>query len=380
MIKNRYIHLRNLATIFIVCNMLYWIFPFPPLFWRVGLVLLSLYAAVSNGNKTLAEKTILVFAGFNLLHFTISFLWQTPSTTQIGNIFCAMLSFSLFAYLGKKGAMTAKYFSVAALCLLAASIFGYYHAQVMAIERLALDSDTDITNNATVYFLFLLPILFFIKKKWLKWLVLVVCLYYLLEGAKRGNILAASIPVVLIVWFELKDSRRSAFKTVAVIIGIVALSIALYQWFTTNDYLMYRLEKTLEGSSSGRDQIYAHAWQTWITSDNIMHYLFGYGFDGILRQPLMNGMYAHNDWLEILVDYGLVGVVLYLSIFISFVKLIRKTKNTQIKMAMLSAVFIWFFKTLYSMGFTEGDMPILMISLGTAVGQSSLQDKIIDSQ
>ena len=74
-------------------------------------------------------------------------------------------------------------------------------------------------------------------------------------------------------------------------------------------------------------------------------------------------------------DYGLVGVALYLFIFISFAKMIWKTENTQLKLVMLSAVCIWFFKTLFSMGFSEGNMSILMISLGIAVGQNSLHNK-----
>lgn len=376
MFHNKYILIRNLATMFIVCNLLNGFFPFPPAIWRVGLVLLSLYAVVFNGQKTAVEKMILVFTVFNFFHFIVSFLWLTPSTTQIGNILCAMLSFVLFIYLGKNGVMTIKYFSITILCLLVASLFAYFHLQAIVIENLMVDSDTDFTNNASASFLFLLPMLFFIRKKWLKWSVLVVCLYFILASAKRGNIIGAVIPTLMFVWFELKESKHSVFKTILVIIGMIALSVTLYQWFTTNDYLMYRLENTMEGNSSGRDEIFTQALSGWTNSDNVGHYLFGYGFDGTLHHIFLNGqgMRAHNDWLEILVDYGLIGVILYLSVFISFAKMIRKTNNIQIKLVMLCAVCIWLFKSAYSMGFVEGKMFVLMISLGTAVGQNTIQN------
>ena len=80
MLKNRYIFIRNLALLFIACNLLYWIFSFPPAVWRVGLVLLSIYVITFEGGaKTGIEKTVLAFTGLNLVFFFLSFLSITPS-------------------------------------------------------------------------------------------------------------------------------------------------------------------------------------------------------------------------------------------------------------------------------------------------------------
>ena len=97
-------------------------------------------------------------------------------------------------------------------------------------------------------------------------------------------------------------------KTVFILGAIVVVSLVVYNWFITNDYMMHRLEQTLEGNSSGRDVIYTTAWHAWFDCNNLGHYLFGFGYLGTICHPLMHGYMAHNDWLEILVDYGLVGV------------------------------------------------------------------------
>ncbi len=369
--RNKFILVRNLATLCIVCNVLYWTFPVPPFLWRIGLVLLSIYAVVYNDQKTKVEKSIIAFAGFNLLHFIISLLWQIPSTTQIGNILYALLSFSLFVFLGKNGVMTNAYFSIIGMCLLVAFVAAYYHMEAYVIEELMLDADADVTNNATSGFLFLLPMLFFIKKEWQKWLMLVICLFYLLAGAKRGNIIAAIIPTLLFVRFELKDSKHSLFRTTLIIIAIIALGYTLYNWFATNDFLMHRFEKAIGGNSTGRDILYAHAWQTWCSSDSFFNLLFGYGFDGILHQPLMEGMHAHNDWLEILVNYGIIGILFYLVIFFNLLGQFRSTKFLPMQMVLLSVTLIWLFKSFYSMGFTAEGLSVMMVSLGTVVGKSS---------
>lgn len=369
MFQNKYILIRNLASLFIVCNMLYWIFPFPPVVWRVGLVLLSLYVIVfERRTKTSIEKAVIAFACFNLLHFFLSYLWITPSTTQIGNILCALLPLSLFACLAEKGVMTEKFFSWIGAMLLVLSVIYFYHARVIYLEEHLFDADKSITNNASGIFLFMLPLCFLFRHKWQQWLTLVVCVFFLLQGAKRGNIVAAAIPIILFVIYSLKGGNKSFFKIFLVLAAFVVLGYFSYQWFITNDYLMYRLEKTLEGDSSYRDLIYRAAWQTWFTSDSVIHYLFGYGFDGTINCPLMQGYRAHNDWFEILVDYGLVGAVLYLWIFIALFKQYKSKSNLALRMVILTVLFIWGLKTLFSMGFTEGSMSVLMISLGTVVG------------
>lgn len=377
MFKNRDLLIRNLATLCIVCNMLYWIFPFPAIVWRVGLVLLAFYViGLRQGKRQLCENAVLIFAIFNLVYFFISYLWMTPSTSLIGNILCALLSLSLFSYLAERDVMTNRYFSILGIVLLVAAVFGYYHMRANIIENLLLDDDADVTNNATTIFAFLIPMIFFIERNFQKWLILIVCLFFLISGAKRGNLIVAIIPVLLVVIYMLKDARRAPLKITMTLLVIVATSFVVYRWFSTNEYLIHRIELMIDGNSSGRDVIYEHAWQAWSSSNSVVNYLFGFGYAGTTHHPLMQGKYAHNDWFEILVDYGLVGVVLYVVIFISFVKQIRKTKIPQLKMVLISTMSVWFLKTIFSMGFVDENLSILMISLGSAVGLSKSQSDI----
>lgn len=366
---NKYNLIRNLALLSIAGNMVGWLFPFPNMVWRVGLVLLSLYVIVFEEGKRLScEKALLVFVAFNLLHFFISFLWKNPSYTQIGNILCALLPLSLFVCLSQKGVMNDRFITVMGIVLLITAILQYYHYARMEVLRSAVDEDTDITNNASVAMLMLLPMLFLMKSQIQKWITFFVCLFFILSGAKRGNILAAVIPTVLFVYSMLKDSRRSGIKTILVLALIVVGSIMTYRWIVNNDYLMYRIEKTQEGNSSGRDVIYAGAWHAWYDSESFVHQLFGLGFDGILRLESTTHHHAHNDWLEVLVNYGLLGVLLYLAVFVSLFLQVRRIKSFEMRMAFLSGLLIWFFKTLYSMGFTSETLSVAMISMGTALG------------
>ncbi len=377
MFRNKYILIRNLALLCFLGNLLYWLFPFPPFVWRVAMVLLSLYVILFEEGKRLpVEKAVLFFAFFNLIHFFVSFLWQTPSTTQIGNILYALLPLSMFTCLSQKGVMSDKFFSFTAIVLLVAAVFHYYQAERIALIQMAADDGTDITNNASVAFLMLLPMLLLVKNNIQKWVSLMICLFYLLMSAKRGNIIAAVIPTGLLIYSVLKDSRRSVLKTILVLVVIVVGALMVNHWVESNEYLLSRIEQTEEGNSSGRDAIYKGAWHVWYDSSSLKAHLFGYGFDGILQKAQTDYKHAHNDWLECLVNYGLLGVLFYLVVFVLLIVQIIKVKSFHIKIVLLSSFFIWFFKTMFSMGFTDESLAIMMISMGTAMGNYKSQEKL----
>lgn len=334
------------------------------------MVVLSLWVILFQRGKRLPlENAILVFVLFILAHFVISFLWINPNLSTLGNILYALLPLSMFVWFSQKGVMSEKFISVLSLLLLMAAIPHFFHSREVFLEKIgAVHEDANVTNNASGLFLFLIPMLFLIKNEIQKRAMLLVCLFFIIMGVKRGNIIAAIIPLILFISFELKGARHSGVKTFILIILWSVLSYFLYKWVISYDFLLYRWDMTKEGNTSGRDVLFTNCWQLWKNSNNFFTYLFGFGFDATLHYF---NKYAHNDWLEILVDYGLFGIVLYLIVFVLFVSQIKKTKDNTSKRVLWSVLAIWFFKTLYSMGYTEPELIILMISSGTVLGKNN---------
>ena len=104
----------------------------------------------------------------------------------------------------------------------------------------------------------------------------------------------------------------------------------------SNDFLIYRLEAMLEGDSSGRDEIYSSYYRYIVSETNLFYLLFGHGADSTVK---VFGLYAHNDWLEIGMNQGLFGLVLYFSYYIQLIKQWRKTKDNH-ELNMCIGVFI----------------------------------------
>lgn len=364
-VQDKFILIRNLAIICMIGNLLYFLFPFPAIVWRLSFVLLSLYCVYEDYIRygfSGIEKAILIFTGLNLIYFFVSYLWSNPSTTTLGNTLYALLAFVMFAFLGKEGILTQKFILVSALSLTVAAIPSFFNAQQLALAKLASGGD-ETTVNASTIFLMLLPLLFCLRNRVVSLVLFCVCLFFLISGAKRGNILAAVIPAVLYAWMLYKENKRNVFKISVLIIAIVAIALWIKGLVLSDEYLLRRLEQTLEGNTSGRDVIYSTMWDMWYGVGSIVNLLFGYGYNGTFLYSPMH-KFAHNDWLEILVDFGLLGALFYAAIFIAFARLYFRLDRGYPRLVCIAIVSVWFMKTLYSMGFTDEMLALMAIPFG----------------
>lgn len=365
------IFLRNVAFICLIGNMLYHLFPFPPIVWRVSFLITCLYCIFMCRRDIPFlpfEKAIFFFAGLNLVYFFWSYMWQEPKTTQIGNSLCSLLSFSLFYYLKRKKVLSEKFINVIAIILTLSAILAYFQAERVLFTSIGMGDEIDLTNNASTNFLYLLPLLFLLKKQWIRFIVLITSLFFILHSAKRGNIVAA-IPVTLLLLPSFWNTGKGFLRNAILVSLLSVAAYYLYQFSSNYEYLQYRIEKTREGSTSHRDIIYNSAWHLWLDADSYHRILFGYGTDGTIYNTIMEKR-AHNDWLEVLVDYGLLGLFSYFIVFILLFQLAwMYRKEKELSLAILSCSLIWFLKTLYSMGYTDESLTILMLSLGYAIAK-----------
>lgn len=368
-ITRNYVVLRNLAFINMLGFLVYHWFPFPPVVWRLGLVALSVIGLIIHVRYhtfTAIEKTVLGFVVLNIVYFFISFLWQTPEYTNFGNVLCATLPLFLFYLLAFKGAITQRSLTFFLLLSIVLGYFFFAHAEDVLLERWFYGEAGDMTVNASTIFLVIIPLLFFQKNRWFVLGVAAVIVFFVIYGAKRGNIVSMVVPLYFLFRASMK-SKKNWVSEALVILGFAFLAFFAYRVMTGSDYLMHRIEETIEGDSSGRDEIYAAAFNTWLNSGHLYNSICGFGTDGTIH---LIGVRAHNDWLEILVDFGLLGVIIYLFFFVRLFRVAWHNKMNQKAFYALMAVFvIWFTKSLYSMGFTENLFSYLSMVIGIVLGE-----------
>lgn len=160
-------------------------------------------------------------------------------------------------------------------------------------------------------------------------------IFFVVMYGSRGTLLCLSVYLLLIA---LQKIRAAADRTQIIIIMICASALLLL-WIYS-DVLMLTLQSLANRlgmnsrtiawllqqdsalDSSGRDSLFAQAWKLIIQNP------FGYG---ILADRALFDMYAHNLFLELMIDFGLfIGGYFSLVIIVRFVKLVRNPHMNQV--------------------------------------------------
>ena len=165
-------------------------------------------------------------------------------------------------------------------------------------------------SNLVYWCLCAVPFIFLIKNKWIMFAFLVAMTVIILLTVKRS----ANICLLLILISILFNFRRqggSSRNTIFIIIGGIAL------FFIVDHYFSYAVEGVIgrmrtieETQGSGRIPLYQDVLRV-IETNTFFDWIFGRGFDSILITKHTN---AHNDALQMLFEYGLIGLFFYLLI------------------------------------------------------------------
>lgn len=278
-----------------------------------------------------------------------------PSYNYIKSIYLSLLPIHSFYYYTKKGYLTAERLQIWGLVFLASVTLSYFQNQREALEELIESGSKaeEITNNSGYLFLSCLPLLVLYRKKPLiQFTALAFVMAFLIMGMKRGAIAIGFVSATYFMWQLIKKSSGRArfmfiFLSVAICVGVVYFFI---HEMATSDYMQHRLESTMEGNSSGRDNLYSFFWHYFTDEADVLHYLIGRGANGTLE---IYYNYAHNDWLEIAVNQGLLGLVVYAFYFLGFYKTWKCATNADAKTIFALMLFIFFAKTLFSMSYAD---------------------------
>lgn len=302
-----------------------------------------------------------------LLFFTDGWITQGKSLQPLSmnylkSYYISLLPIYSSFYYTKKGYLNEKLFKLWILIFALVATLEYYRNAREVMEAMISGDVDGIVNNIGYIFLSLIPcMLLFRKNLIIGYIGLAYCMYFIIMGMKRGAIIIGVIAVMLFIWFSMKSAKGIQRIGVTLLVGI---SLAIFSSFITNtmmenDFFMGRVEKTMEGYSSGRDEIYSSLWNNLIEETNPVTLFLGSGANGTLK---IADNYAHNDWLEIITNQGILGIIFFLLYWFYFWRTLRCKKISLYARNTLFMIFtIYFIKTLFSMSIN--DMSIYVNSM-----------------
>lgn len=289
--------------------------------------------------------------------------FSMASYNYIKSIYLSILPIYAFYYFSLKGYLTAERLRWWAVVFSISCVVSYYiymqHAMEKLLARGSMAEET--TNNAGYLFLSLIPIwVLFRKKPLLQYAGLAFCMAFILMGMKRGAILIGGVVVLYLIWQIIRNARGKQRFIVILLTAVLAVAGVYFviDMMTSSDYFLQRLEATKEGNSSGRDSLYSFFWTYFTDKADAIQYLFGRGANGTLE---IYYNYAHNDWLEIAVNQGLLGIIVYAVYWKQFYSTWRQSTNIEAKTILALVGIIYFAKTIFSMSY--GDMTYVCTSV-----------------
>jgi len=199
----------------------------------------------------------------------------------------------------------------------------------------------------TVYWIEMgMPIACLTKNKRLRISLLCIIGIAVIASLKASALLAYVLPMILGVFIDSQSKKGTlTMRNFLLLLSMVAMFVMLpfiedfvnsvfgFDWAT-------KFSNSLESGGSGRFDIYDRVIKFQMSSTPL-EWLFGHGYEGVQRAT--GSLSAHNDFLEVLYDYGLIAFVPYLMAFFHLIKmskgLLAKNRMVGIALAMSSIQF-----------------------------------------
>lgn len=271
------------------------------------------------------------------------------------NIYVSFLPIYVTYYATRIEHFDVKDFRVWAIILLVVSIIKFYSKYDAAFANIGFLVD-DVTNGKSydiVFIIVLLPL--FDKRPLVQYVILAVCVYFAIIGMKRGAMVCGAVAMIVFILLSMRGNKGMGRKLFMIILasGIIFIIMNIINHLVIeSDWFSVRIMRTMDGNSSGRDDMYNALLGHFFNENNVLRLLFGNGADATFG---IAGNYAHNDWLEIAINNGLVMLVLY---FIYWVLLFRTTLYSKKIDNMCFKILLLFFttqflRTFFSMGYSD---------------------------
>lgn len=175
--------------------------------------------------------------------------------------------------------------------------------------------------NSIYYVVLLLPFAILIDSRYKRWIFIALIFIITLYSLKRTAILIMLAALLVCIYFDFFNRNKGATTSRIVILLLIVISAGflLYHPSSPLANVMERFSSIEDDNGSGRETIYDEVIAMF---DKLPLYsqFFGKGFC-MVQEDIRGGgdgvvLSAHNDFLEILYDFGFVGIVIYISFII----------------------------------------------------------------
>jgi len=181
--------------------------------------------------------------------------------------------------------------------------FGIVNYNIMEMEEI----------NSSYWILVLVPFAFLLDNKALKYVILLLTLILIIVSTKRGGTIAISL-VILVSLIQGFFKRKNFLRNVLLLTSLTFIFLLIFKNTITklNITAVDRLENT-NIKEEARLELITDSWKKFKAKD-LKFQIFGSGHRSTAKDRGSGYLSktSHNDYFEILYNYGILGLTLYL--------------------------------------------------------------------
>jgi len=219
---------------------------------------------------------------------------------------------------------------------------------------LGIGGGTEDPNQLCGYFI--LPILLCVEKinkkdkLLLFYIVLAIAMVYaVFRTGSRGGLIAVLASVLIYILFASKASFGSKVKIIiAILLLAVVFVFVVIPLMPTDVTERFSVESVAEDKGSGRFDIWAILLGAIFENSSSM--FFGHGLEStsvFLANANINNTVAHNHWIQLWCDQGLIGMIIFFSIFLAGIIRVYK-QNAAVAISIFGMLFLSMSLTMYA--------------------------------
>lgn len=257
-------------------------------------------------------------------------------------------------------------------------MFVYHYAKIFTELNIFDGQSHLIASYATLY---TLPLALLAKPKKVKLALVLITTVAILSSLKRAGAAALVLAIFAYLMVYMQTSKMKATTIAMVVASMLAFAILfLFMASSGDETLIERFQNLDKDNGSGRTVVWEMTAKMIEKSDAVS-YVLGHGFNTVAEGSPIS-LSAHNDFLEVTYDFGLIGILLYLTAIISTlvytIQMIRHRSTYAAPLAMLMVLYLFLSMTshiiIYCFSYT------VMLTFGYFIGSYKKEQEELCSE
>lgn len=231
-----------------------------------------------------------------------------------------------------------------------------YEGETRAFVSIA--KTTFLLSSVAIFVFALLTFQYYIYRKKIYMFALIIPSLCILLGTTRTYLVVLMCAWLIFLYVTMKNQKK--FLSTMIVCGTLFVLIVLIspikdKFLSTANRASELNMDPLQAFTSGRSVFWVYDMDN-ILSNNFINILLGNGVNYIFylnASKFHNPLWAHNDFIQILSDYGIVGILVYLYMFKYLIFGVFKNNEPKVpKKVIVIMIIMWSFNAFFNMFYT----------------------------